>query len=137
MATDDAASMAYFETRQVGDAAITVINDGDVTLPLDFLFSPEAIEGLRERGYPRDVQTLDSAQLIVHVALGDSSIMIYPAFDDPGTPWESAFATRWLGFRRTPGMAAALAAIGVAPEGVSDVLITHAHRSEERRVGKE
>ena len=108
MTTDGVASEAYFETRQVGDAAITVINDGDVILPLDFLFSPAAIAGLRERGYPRDEQTIVSAQLIIHVALGDSSIVIDPAFDYPGTPWERAFAGRWLGLRRTPGLAAAL-----------------------------
>lgn len=130
MATTGAAGVtnaAYIETRQVGAATITVINDGDVVLPLDFLFSPAAIAGLRERGYPPDEQTLTSAQLIVHVALGDASIVIDPAFDDPGTPWDRRFATRWLGHHRSPGLAAALAALGVAPEAVTEVLITHAH----------
>ena len=130
MATTEAAGVtgaAYIETRQVGAATITIINDGDVTLPLDFLFSPAAIAGLRERGYPPDERTLVSAQLVIHVALGVASIVIDPAFDDPGTPWDRRFAGRWPVVRRTPGLAAGLAASGVAPETVTEVLITHAH----------
>ena len=55
------------------------------------------------------------------------SILIDPAYDDPGTAWDQAFAAKWPGITRTPGLAAGLASIGVRPEEITHVLITHAH----------
>lgn len=117
----------YYDARRIGDATITAINDGDVTVPVAAVFADEEAAWLREAGEADDRGNLVTAQLIVHIAIGDRSIVIDPAFDDPGTAWDRHFAGRWAGVRRTPGLAAALGALGVAPEGVTDVIVTHAH----------
>jgi glyoxylase-like metal-dependent hydrolase (beta-lactamase superfamily II) len=118
---------SYCATRRCGAATITVINDGNVTLPVAEIFAAEEAAWLREAGEADSQGNLLTAQLIVHIALGDRSIVIDPAFDDPGTAWDRRFATRWTRVRRTPGLAAALAALGIAPTGVTDVIFTHAH----------
>lgn len=118
---------AYIDSRRIGNATITIIDDGQVAVPLTYLFLPEAIDWLRANGYPADEELIETSQLVIHIALGGASIIIDPAFDDPGTPWDREFATRWPRVRRTPGLAAGLAAIGVAPEEVTEVIVTHAH----------
>jgi glyoxylase-like metal-dependent hydrolase (beta-lactamase superfamily II) len=118
---------SYCDTRRIGDATITVINDGDVTVPVAAVFAAEEATWLRETGAADAQGNLVTAQLVIHVAIGDRSIVIDPAFDDPGTAWDRHFAGRWPDVRRTPGLAAALAALRIAPEGVTDVIFTHAH----------
>lgn len=118
---------SYCATRRIGDATITVINDGDVAVPAAVVLAAEEAAWLRETGLTDAEGNLLTAQLIVHIAVGDRSIVIDPAFDDPGTAWDRHFAARWPSVRRTPGLAAALAALGIAPEGVTDVIFTHAH----------
>lgn len=117
----------YIDSRRIGNATITIINDGQVTVPLTHLFQPSAIDWLRANGYPADEELIETSQLVIHIALGEASVIIDPAFDDPGTPWDQEFATRWPRVRRTPGLAAGLAAIGVDPEDVTEVIVTHAH----------
>jgi len=117
----------YYATRQCGAATITVINDGDVTVPVAAVFAAEEAAWLREAGEADGEGNLVTAQLIVHIAIGDRSIVIDPAFDDPDTAWDRHFAGRWPRVRRTPGLAAALGALGIAPAGVTDVIFTHAH----------
>ena len=125
--TAAAPTAPYYAARRCGAATITAINDGDVTVPIAAVFAPEEAAWLREAGIADDGGNLVTAQLIVHVAIGDRSIVIDPAFDDPGTAWDRDFAGRWPRVRRTPGLAAALGALGIAPEGVTDVIFTHAH----------
>jgi glyoxylase-like metal-dependent hydrolase (beta-lactamase superfamily II) len=117
----------YIDQRHIGDATITVISDGVAAVPLDSVFPPHEAAWLREHGEAEDGQLFAGDQAVIHVALGDASVVIDPAFDDPGTTWDRQFATRWPRVTRTPGLAAALASIGVAPEAVTHVLITHAH----------
>ncbi len=117
----------YYATHRCGEATITVINDGDVTIPVAAVFAAEEATWLRETGAADEQGNIVTAQLIVHIAIGDRSIVIDPAFDDPGTAWDRHFAGRWAGVRRTPGLAAALGALGIAPDGVTDVIFTHAH----------
>jgi len=118
---------SYCAARRIGDATITVINDGDVTIPVAAVFAAEEAAWLRETGAADEQGNIVTAQLIVHIAIGDRSIVIDPAFDDPGTAWDRHFAGRWAGVRRTPGLAAALDVLGIAPDGVTDVIFTHAH----------
>lgn len=117
----------YYATRRCGEVTITVINDGDVTIPVAAVFAAEEAAWLRETGVADEQGNIVTAQLIVHIAIGDRSIVIDPAFDDPGTTWDRHFAGRWVEVRRTPGLAAALGALDIAPDGVTDVIFTHAH----------
>ena len=118
---------AYIDQRRIGDATITVISDGVAAVPLDMVFPPQEAAWLRERGEAEDGRLFAGDQAVIHVALGDTSVVIDPAFDDPGTAWDRHFAGRWPRVTRTPGLGAALTSIGVAPESVTHVLITHAH----------
>lgn len=118
---------SYISTRRIGDATITVINEATVRIPLTTVFPTPEVEWLRANGEADAEDCLTSYQAVILVQLGDATILIDPAFDDPGTPWDQHFATTWPEVRRTPGMQAALAALGVAPESITHVVITHAH----------
>ena len=69
-----------------------------------------------------------SDQAVILVQIGDASVLIDPAYDEP---WHRhgtvPSPTKWPGITRTPGLAAGLASIGVRPEEITHVLITHAH----------
>jgi glyoxylase-like metal-dependent hydrolase (beta-lactamase superfamily II) len=122
--TDDARP-EYISTRRIGDATVTVISEGTLewspkmNAPEDEL--KRAIPELLERG--RFTLGLN----VAHVAVGDASILIDPGFDDPASSWQTRFAAKWPGSRRSPGLRAALDRLGVDPSAVTHVLITHAH----------
>ncbi|MCA1669764.1 MAG: MBL fold metallo-hydrolase [Thermomicrobia bacterium] len=61
------------------------------------------------------------------MAIGDASILVDAGFDDPDSAWGRKFATMWEETRRTPGVEAGLASIGVKPEAITHVITTHAH----------
>jgi len=113
---------AYVTSRTVGAATITAISDGS---------GRSAILGslaVPREEWRREVDADDWDEIILgynvaHVRLGAASILIDLGFDYPGpaSPWR---APR---YQRTPGVVAGLAAIGVRPEGITHVLITHAH----------
>lgn len=121
------ADPVYIDQRRIGDATITVISDGVAAVPLDMVFPPHEAAWLREHGEAEAGQLFAGDQAVIHIALGDASVVIDPAFDDPGTAWDRHFAGRWPRVTRSPGLGAALASIGVAPESVTHVVITHAH----------
>lgn len=118
---------SYVSSRRIGDATVTVINDGIIPIPVASVFPPPEAEWIRAQGETDADDRLNSGQMVIHIRLGDASILIDPAYDDPGSAWDAHFATKWPGLTRTPGMAAGLASIGVRPEEVTHVLITHAH----------
>jgi glyoxylase-like metal-dependent hydrolase (beta-lactamase superfamily II) len=118
---------SYVSTRRIGDATISVINEAVTRIPLTAVFAPSQVEWLRANGEADSEDCLTSYQAVILVRLADAMILIDPAFDDPGTPWDQHFATTWPGVERTPGMEAGLASLGVAPEAITHVLITHAH----------
>lgn len=118
---------SYISTRRIGDATITVINEGVVRVPLTMVFREDAVAWLRAHGEATADDCLTTCQAVVVIQLGDATVVIDPAFDDPGTAWDSHFATLWPSVRRTPGLQVALASLGIAPESVTHVAITHAH----------
>lgn len=120
-------SASYVSSRRFGDATVTVINEGALPIPIASVFPPAEAEWIREHGEADAHGRLPSDQAVIHVRAGDASILIDPAYDDPGTAWERTFAAKWPDVARTPGMAAGLASIGVRPEEITHVLITHAH----------
>lgn len=117
----------YFASRRIGDATVTVINDGIIAAPLTMVFPPDEAALIRSRGEADADDRWPGHQAVIVVQHGDVTLVIDPAFDDPGSPWERAFAAKWPGIRRTPGLAAALARLGIAPEVVTHVAITHNH----------
>jgi len=118
---------SYVSSRRIGDATVTVINDGIIPIPVASVFPPPEAEWIRAQGETDADDRLNSGQMVIHIRLGDASILIDPAYDDPGSAWDAHFAAKWPGLTRTPGIAAGLASIGVRPEEVTHVLITHAH----------
>jgi glyoxylase-like metal-dependent hydrolase (beta-lactamase superfamily II) len=113
----------YLATRRIGDATITVISDAT---GLSTILS--RIIGVPPEVVRREVSSDANGEVqlgynVAHVRLGGASILIDLGFDDP-SPSSQWRAPRHL---RTPGTPAGLAAIGVAPDDVTHVLITHAH----------
>lgn len=115
----------YVSRRTIGGAAITVISEGT----LEWAPRMEAPHDELERAIPelaaRGKFTLGLN--LAHVALEDASILIDPGCDDPASAWQERFAAKWPGSRRSPGLRAGLARLGVDPSAVTHVLITHAH----------
>lgn len=116
---------AFTESRRVGDATVTVINDGSSLWAQNFVVPEDelraAIPEMDARGRFR------IGFHVVHVRIGDASILVDAGFDDPDSAWGRKFAATWAGADRSPGVEAGLARIGVRPEGITHVIITHAH----------
>ena len=117
----------YVSSRRFGNATVTVINEGHLPLSLDSIFPPEQAAYLRANGEVDANDRLVSDQLVILIQTGDAAIVIDPAYDDATSPWNTRFAAKWPGLQRTPGLAAGLARVGVRPEEITHVLITHAH----------
>jgi glyoxylase-like metal-dependent hydrolase (beta-lactamase superfamily II) len=113
----------FTATRQFGDATVSLISDGSGrSVIVKSLEVPEAewraavpeadAEGEITVGYN-----------VALVRLGDARVLIDLGFDDPGpeSPWKEPR------HRRSPRVEAGLRRLGVAPEDVTHVLITHAH----------
>lgn len=117
---------AYIASRQFGDATVTVISDGymrgKVALPL-----PEAV--WRPAIPEADAEGLISYGLnFLHIKIGDASIVIDPSgLDDPTAGMVEDFMAHYPSYMITPGLEAGLATIGVKPEDVTHLLITHGH----------
>lgn len=112
----------FVASRTVGEATVTAISDGSgrSTILASLNAPPEE--------WRREVDADENGEIVLgynvaHVRLGAASILIDLGFDDP-SPESQWQAPR---HRRTPGVVAGLAAIGVQPEEITHVLITHAH----------
>ncbi|MEO6063368.1 MAG: MBL fold metallo-hydrolase [Thermoflexales bacterium] len=98
----------------LGAATITIINVGDMTEFLkDWIILPESD---RPADYARVFeQPMHVPIQCVHIALNGRSILVDAGkFDPPGAPVR-------------PRLTDGLAAIGVNPEDITDVVVTHAH----------
>lgn len=115
----------FLATRRVGDALVTVISEGTISWAPRFQVSEEE----RRRAMPEaDAEgRLLLGLNLVHIRVGDASVVVDAGCDDPASAWQREFAQKWPGVTRSPGLAAALARVGETAERVSHVLITHAH----------
>ncbi len=112
----------FVASRAVGEATVTAISDGSGrSTILRSLSAPREI-------WRREVDADEHDEVVLgynvaHVRLGAASILIDLGFDDPGP------GSQWgpPRHRRSPGVPAGLAALGVRPEAITHVLITHAH----------
>jgi glyoxylase-like metal-dependent hydrolase (beta-lactamase superfamily II) len=115
----------YVDQRQIGTATVTVISDGVLPIPITFFPAPQAA-WLRAHDAVDAEDRLIVDQVVILIQMGDATILIDPAFDDPDSTWQREFNVPWKP-RRTLGMAAGMARVRVRPEAVTHVVITHAH----------
>ena len=116
------ATDAFVASRTVGDAVVTAISDGSgLSTIIKTLEVPE--EEWRREVDADAAGEIELGYTVAHVRLGAASVLIDLGFDDPGPE------IQWRAPRheRSPGVTAGLAAIGVRPEDITHVLITHAH----------
>jgi glyoxylase-like metal-dependent hydrolase (beta-lactamase superfamily II) len=117
---------AYVASRQFGDTTVTIISDGymkgKVALPL-----PES--EWRPAIPEADAEGIISYGLnFLHIKSGDTSIVIDPSgLDDPTSGMIKDFMEHYPDYLITPGLEAGLASIGVTPDDVTHLLITHGH----------
>jgi glyoxylase-like metal-dependent hydrolase (beta-lactamase superfamily II) len=119
MASDEEEFMAsvpassYVASRAIGKATVSVISDGlGRSTVIKQLTVPE----------PEWRAAVPEADAAGEIAIGDASILIDLGFDDPpGSQWGPPR------HQRSPGVEAGLATLGVTPEAITHVLITHSH----------
>jgi glyoxylase-like metal-dependent hydrolase (beta-lactamase superfamily II) len=110
----------FVDSRRFGDAIVSVISEGVLPWALR-LQAPEA-------DWRREMPEADANGVVrlginlAYIAVGNASIVADPGFDDPDRP-----GMEWPGLVRSPGLQAGLAQLGVRPEHITHVLITHAH----------
>src|SRR3954447_5759473 len=104
----------YVDRRRIGTATVTVISEGVLPLPLTAFFPPPEVAWLRAHADVDAQDRLISDHAVITIQTGDATVVIDPAFDNPDSMWQREVAAQW-GTRRTLGMAAGLASIGVLP----------------------
>lgn len=122
-----ASSAAISETRQIGDASITVIADGEMLweprFPVPEVEWRAALPDADEQG------RIWIGLNVVLVRLGDALVVIDPGCDAPDSAWQATLPEIWPNWpiRRTAGLDAALDELGIDPAEVTHVVITHPH----------
>jgi glyoxylase-like metal-dependent hydrolase (beta-lactamase superfamily II) len=113
------------ETRTFGKAEVTVLSHGTAQVPIEWVVDTSKIED-REilPADPDGNQTFD--HLSFHVRLKDASVLIDVGPDDLASEWKRR-SPSLSGLVSSPGLQAGLRTIGVRPEAVTHVVITHAH----------
>ena len=115
----------YISRRQFGEASVTVIDEASGLWPLE-LVGPDGEPIVNVPGTDAKGRALIGFH-VVHIQTHDASILVDSGLDDPDTAWGREFEANWRSVRRTPGLKAGLAHIGVTPSDITHVLITHAH----------
>jgi glyoxylase-like metal-dependent hydrolase (beta-lactamase superfamily II) len=115
----------FVSTRRIGDADVTVISEGTLVWAPQFPVPEEEWRAAMPDADERGAVLLGLN--VAHVRIGDASILIDPGCDVPGSAWQDEFARRFGEVTRTPGLLPALQSMGVRPEEVTHVLITHGH----------
>lgn len=116
----------FVDSRSIGDARVTVISEETVMVSLSWTMDvPEAEWRAALPDIPPDGNDR-FGQNVIHLALGDASILIDAGLDAPDSAWGRRHAEQ-MQPERTPGTVAGLARIGVRPEDISHVLLTHGH----------
>lgn len=118
-------SSTFIDSKRIGDAFISIILDGSIRVPIEWVLqAPEA-----ELRQVVDIDTAGKARfdhLGIHVRLHDASILIDAGMDEPDSPWGRRNQEQ-MGMIRPASMLAGLEHIGVAPEDITHVLLTHYH----------
>jgi glyoxylase-like metal-dependent hydrolase (beta-lactamase superfamily II) len=117
----------FVSSRRIGDAMVTVIREGWFgAIPLvSWLKAPEEVaRQLMPHADAKGNVAFDFNA--AHIRLGDASILIDPGWGDldPDSPLGKYYAEE-LRVRQTAGIVAGLASIGITPEQITHVIITH------------
>ena len=118
----DTTTPPYVVSRNVGEAVVTAISDGSgLSAIMRGLLVPR--EEWRALVPADGNDEIILGYNVAHIRLGAASVLIDLGFDDPSP------ASQWRAPRhqRSPGVIAALATLGVRPEEITHVAITHAH----------
>jgi glyoxylase-like metal-dependent hydrolase (beta-lactamase superfamily II) len=115
---------SYIDTRQVGRATITAISEGTALWAPLFQAPEAAWRAALPEADARDRIPIGLTVLLVR--LDDARILIDPGFDDPGDP-DGFMSPKLEEPTRSPGLTTALAELGLTPEQITHVAITHAH----------
>jgi len=115
----------YIRARRVGAAQVTLVSEGILPfaprLPVPEATWRAAMPEADEQGrIPLGINVL-------HLRLGDVSLLIDPGMDDPASEWQAQLSAQVPGLVRSPGLGVALVALEITPEEITHVLITHAH----------
>lgn len=116
---------AHVASRRIGDATVTIISEGALSWAPRFQV-PEA-EWRRAMPEADTTGKITLGLNLAHISIGNASILVDPGFDDPSSAWQRRFAAKWPGLSRSVGLLAGLASIGVQPEEITHVVITHTH----------
>jgi glyoxylase-like metal-dependent hydrolase (beta-lactamase superfamily II) len=114
----------FVQSRQVGGTRVTAINDGAISLPVELTVPEEVWRG------EIDVDVEGRARIDTHVLVVETAaatILIDAGLDEPGSAWNRRFLEQWPGSVRTPGVVAGLEGLGLGPQDVTHVLVTHVH----------
>lgn len=115
------------DTRRIGEATITVIADGEMLweprFPVPEAEWRAALPDADEHG------RIWIGLNVVLVQLGEALMVIDPGCDAPDSAWQATLPQVWPNWpiRRTAGLDAVLADLGVDPAAVTHVVITHPH----------
>lgn len=115
----------FIEARRIGDAIVTVVSEGTLGWSPNFPVPESAWRAAMPEADERDQVRLGLN--LVHVRIGGASVLVDPGCDDPTSRWQEGFARRFSGVTRTPGLTRALAIMGVRPEEITHIPITHGH----------
>jgi glyoxylase-like metal-dependent hydrolase (beta-lactamase superfamily II) len=124
---DPSRDASFIDTRHVGEATVTAVSEGGLLWAPRFpVPEPEWRRAMPEADADGRVWL---GLNVVIIRLENALIVVDPGMDDPvsvsqrgrslvGPDWE---------IKRTPGLAAALSELALAPENVTHVVITHPH----------
>ena len=124
---DPSLDTSFIDSCRVGDATVTVVSEGEL------LWAPRfpAPEPEWRRAMPEadaDGRVWLGLNVVI-IRLENALIVVDPGMDDPESDWQRERPRVWPDWevRRTPGLAAALVELALAPEVVTHVVITHPH----------
>lgn len=119
-----AAASEFVQSRQLGGMTVTAINDGAIPVPVELTVQ----EGVWRQAIAADPtgRSLGDTHVLL-VQTGTATILIDAGFEEPGSGWDQRFLEQWPGSIRTPGVIAGLGIMGITPEDVNHVLVTHVH----------
>ncbi|MDF3016850.1 MAG: fold metallo-hydrolase [Thermomicrobiales bacterium] len=124
---DQSRNASFIDTRQVGGAIVTTVSEGGLLWPPRFPVSESEWRQAMPEADADGRVWLGLNVIIIH--LGEALIVVDPGMDDPDSAWQRERPRVWPDWTvtRTPGLAAALAELAIAPEDVTHVVITHPH----------
>lgn len=119
--------MDFVWSRQLGKARVSVISDGTGWWLIERAF-PDVPEDELRQFMELDAKTrFKQGFNVAHVALPGTSILLDSGFGEYGTPEQVGAILAVQDIEFTPGVIAGLATLGVRPQDVTHVLISHTH----------